>query len=244
MEDERNYEAEAMEQGWVGKADWKGDPDKHVDAKVFVERGEKISGILKSRLDKQEILIKGLQATNKKFGEYHKQTLEKTQQDNATRVAELEAELAQAITDGDGQAYTKVNREISNIRSEPVPIDDSAAWGQLAQAWANENQWYADNPKLRRYADGISDEIRAAGYDGQAYFSELTRQVKSDFPEEFKNPNKSRPTGAETEGEPAPSSKARTYDNLPADAKKACDGFVADGFMTQKDYVKQFEFED
>ncbi len=243
MEDDRDYETEALEQGWVGKADWKGDPDKHVDAKIFVERGEKIAGILKSRLDKQEIQIQGLQASNKKFGEYHKQTLEKTQQDNQVRVAELESELAQAITDSDGQAYTKVNREINSIKSEVAPPNDDAAWGQLVQSWANDNQWYADNPKLRRYADDISDRIRT-DYDGKSYFLELTREVKEAFPEEFKNPNKSRPAGAETEGEQVPSSKARTYDNLPADAKKACSGFVADGFMTQEEYVKQYEFED
>jgi hypothetical protein len=35
-------------------------------------------------------------------------------------------------------------------------------------------------------------------------------------------------------------SKAETYDNLPADAKAACDDFVKQGFMKREDYVKQY----
>lgn len=244
MEDERDYEQEASEQGWVEKDAWKGDPEKHTDAKTFVERGDKIAGILKSRLDKQDSQIKNLQESNKQFGEYHKQTLAKTEQANATRVAALEAELEQAITDGDGQAYTKVNREINDLRTNAAPTDDAQAWNQMAQAWAGQNQWYADNSKLATYADGISDQLRNEGYNGQAYFSELSRRVKEDFPEEFKNPNKSRPNGVDEGGQVDTNSKARTYDALDADAKKACDGFVADGFMTQDEYVKQYEFED
>ncbi len=113
----------------------------------------------------------------------------------------------------------------------------------MVQAWAGQNEWYSTNQKLATYADGLSDVLRNEGYTGQAYFSELSRRVKADHPEEFKNPNKSKPSGVDI-GSQVSDSKAKTYDALPADAKKACDGFVADGFMTQEDYVEQFEFED
>lgn len=244
MDDERDYEAEAQEQGWVDKDAWKGDPEKHTDAKTFVERGEKIAGILKSRLDKQDSQIKSLQESNRKFGEYHKQTLAKTEQDNATRVAALEAELEQAVTDGDGLAFSKANREINDLRENYAPTDDANAWNQMVQAWAGQNEWYSTNPKLATYADGLSDQLRNEGYNGQAYFSELTRRVKADNPEEFKNPNRDRPNGVDVGGSQVSESKAKTYDALDAEAKRACDGFVADGFMTQDEYVKQYEFED
>ena len=241
--EERNYEAEAKEQGW--NPDYDG-PNK-TDAQTFVERGEKIAGILKSRLDKQEAQIAQLQETHQKFGEYHKQTLEKQRKQAEARIASLEEKLAQSITDGDGQAYTQINREIDSLKSNQAqdPTDDMAAWQRLSQGWINENEWYAKNPKLAAYADGISDRIRAEGFNGTAYFSELTRRVKEDFPEEFTNPNKAKGNTVEDGGQLSTgSSKEHTYENLDAEAKRACDDFVKGGFMTREDYVKQYEWED
>jgi len=236
MDEVRDYENEAMQQGWVGKADWKGDPDKHVDAKVFVERGEKIAGIMKSRIER-------LEASNRQFGEYHKKTLEQEQKRNAERVADLEGKLAQAITDGDGQAYTQIQREVNSLRSDPVP-DDVREWGRISQEWANENGWYADNPKLQTYADGLAQQIDNEGFTGKARFDEITRRVKSTFPDEFTNPNKSKASAVEDSGKPASDSKAQSYDNLPPASKAACDDFVKQGFMTREDYVKTYEWED
>ena len=246
MSEERDYTAEASEQGWTPKEDWKGPEDKWTDAKTFVERGEKIAGILKSKVDRLEHRVENLTESNKKFGEYHKQTLETQRKKNAEKIAELEGQLAQSITDGDGQAYTRTRNEIESIKSSQVePTDDAEAWNQMAQSWASENKWYAENRKLARYADGLSDEIRAEGYVGQAYFNELTRRVQEDFPDEFKNPNKSKPGGVEEGGQlSTTNSKAHTYENLPPDAKAACDDFVKDGFMKREDFIKQYEWDE
>jgi hypothetical protein len=243
MEEERNYEEEAVAQGW--NPDFDG--PKKVDAKTFVEKGDKIAGILKSRLDKQDAQIKGLQDSNQKFGEYHKKTLETQTRQTAEKVAGLEAELAQAVTDGDGQRYTKTKNEIKSLEQDAVPngSDGEAEWARLSHEWGTENRWYSENPKLRRYADGLADEVRYEGYDGKAYFSELTRRVKADFPDDFTNPNKTRASGVEGDGQPATkTSKARSYDNLPPDAKAACSSFAKDGFMSVEDYVNAYEWED
>jgi len=244
--EERNFEAEASEQGWTPKENWKGPEEKWTDAQTFVERGEQIAGILKSKNAKLEGRIHNLEESNKKFGEYHKKTLETQQRKDAEKIQELEGQLAQAITDGDGQAYTRYNREIDTLKSEQVvPTDDQQLWAQMSQSWVAENPWYTENHKLARYADGVSDEIRAEGYNGQAYFSELTRRVHADFPEEFKNPNKEKANAVSEGGQRSTgNSKAKSYDTLPADAKAACDDFVNQGFMTKEQYLESYEFED
>jgi len=241
MEVERDYETEAKEQGFNANYDG---PNK-VDAKTFVERGEKIAGILKTRLDKQESQIESLQESNRQFGEYHKQTLDAQRKKDAGTIADLKAKVAQAVTDGDGQAYTKYSNDIDSIQAnQQAPTDDAQAWNQLSQRWASENKWYADNPKLSAYADGISDRLRGEGYTGQSYFSELTRRVQEDFPDEFTNPNRSMASSVEAGGDRGTTSEAGNYDSLPADAKAACDDFVKQGFMTQEDYVRNFEFDE
>ena len=123
---ERDYVAEAEEQGWK--------EDGPLDAQAFVEKGEKIAGILKSKNDRLENRIESLEQSNRQFGEYHKQTLEKQKQKNSERISELEGDLAQAITDSDGSAAVKTQREIDSLREEDVsPPDDAQAWAQLPQ---------------------------------------------------------------------------------------------------------------
>jgi len=239
VSEERDYEAEAVEQGW--NADFDG-PNK-TDAKTFVERGEQIAGILKSKNKKLEDRVHKLEAANVQFGEYHKQTLETQKKKTAEQVEELEEQLAQAITDGDGQAYTLHRKQIQSLKAEPV-TSDLNVYAQMAQEWVSENKWYTDNPKLATFADGLSERVAGSGFSGQAYFSELTRQVMEAFPEEFKNPAKSAAQAVETGGSVSTgNSKAKTYDNLPDEDKAACDDFVSQGFMTREDYVKVYEWE-
>ena len=241
MEEERNYEEEATEQGWNPNYDG----DNKTDAKTFVEKGEKIAGIANKRVHTLEDKIRRLEDSNKQFGEYHKQTLEQQRKVAEKQIHTLQAEVAQAITDGDGQAYTRASNEIDNLKAASTPVNDQDQWAQMSQRWVGENQWYSTNRKLGRFADGIAEEVIADGYQGAAYFSELTKRVQDEFPEEFKNPNQSRPTGVEASGElSTTTSKAKNYKNLPADAKAACDGFVKEGFMTREAYVESYEFED
>ncbi len=238
----RDYESEATEQGW--NPDFDG-PNK-TDAKTFVEKGERIAGIANKKNKKLEHRIEHLEDANRKFGEYHKETIAQQQQKNAERVAELEAKVAQAITDGDGQEYTRANREIETLKSNTVaPTDDAQAWAVMTQEWIGDNKWYQDNPKLAAYADGVSDRIRAQGYTGNAYFSELTANVMETFPDEFEAPKKAAASAVESPGQLSTpvSSKDRTYDNLDPTSKAACDDFVKQGFMTQDDYLSTYEWE-
>jgi len=239
---ERDYEAEAKEQGW--NPDYDG-PNKR-SAQEFVEKGDQIAGILKSKVDRLERNVASLTNSNREFGEYHKKIIDSERRKNAERISELQSQIGQSITDGDGQAYKRLNGEIEEIRRLEEPAQsDADAWNTLSQGWAAENQWYATNSKLATYADGVSDQIRAQGYTGPAYFAELTRRVKEDNPEEFKNPKKTTPQGVEDEGGDSGSSKGtKTFKDLPADAKAQCKEFVADGFMTTADYVSQYEFDD
>ena len=246
---DRDYEQEAREQGWKPKDEWTGPDDKWTDAETFVDKGDKIAGILKSRLDRQDQQIQKLQTDNKEYGEYQKTLRDKDKAKNATLLAELEALRATAITDADGAEFTRVDREIQQVRDDlntPDPkVNGETELNVLAQAWLLNNSWYNTNNKLQTYADGLAEKVEAEGYRDQAYFTELTRRVQEAFPEEFQNKRQTQSNTVESGGElDTVDSKARTYENLPADAKTACDRFVASGLTTKEAYVETYEFED
>ena len=239
MSEERDYEAEAIADGW--NPNFEGEGKK--DAKTFVEDGEKISGMLKSKIGRLEDRIDSQSHTFAEFKQYTDRQREKDAKENQRLVSELEKVKAQAITDGDGIAAVQADRDIQSLQvDEP---QESKVYSQMAQDWAADNKWYATNQKLGRFADGIADQIISQGYTGQAYFNELTRQVKETFPEEFKNPNRQKAGTVEDGGaKEVTDSKAKTWANLPEEAKAAAKRFERDipGY-DRKDYVANYEWE-
>jgi len=242
MSDDRDWEAEARAGGWQPEPE-NVPEEKRVDAKTFVERGEKIAGVMKSKVERLESRVEELARTNSEFQKYHKETLEKERQRAQMRIAELEAERAQAITEGDGTRFTKVEKELSDLKTVTEP--SRTAYNDLANAWVAENKWYTTNEKLGAFADGIAERVQAAGYVGQAYFSELTRRVKEAFPEEFKNPARSQPSAVESDTvRESDDPKPKSYQSLPADAKAQCDKFVKNipGF-TREQFLAEYDWE-
>ncbi len=242
MSDERDYEKEALADGW--NPDFDGPSKK--DAKTFVEDGEKISGMLKGKIGRLEERIDSLTQSNADFKQYTDKQINKELAKNKELIVELEKTKAQAITDGDGIKAVQADREIQDLQVQTQPEN-----GQLANVegdkWFASNDWYAKNPVLHAQADGFADQLRAQGYDDQSalFFNELTSRVKDAHPKEFGNPNRQRAGTVETEGtKEVTDSKAETWANLPADAKAAAKRFEKDipGF-SKDDYVAQYEWE-
>ena len=234
-----SVEDQAKEQGWVPKEEWKGPPEKWTDAANFVEKGEKVAGILKSRVDRQSKEIEKLKSVNTEYGQFMQKSMDSQKQASEARISELEKELARSVSEGDGEKFTRLNREIQTERQ-----DMSNVRNPQADVWLANNEWYNTDRELHDYADRIADGIVAEGYTGPAYWSELTRRVKENNPDKFANPNKQGANSVESGGEKAPVNKAeKSYDNLPDYAKQACDSFVSSGITTQEDYIKNFEWD-
>lgn len=239
---DRDYEQEASAEGWKPDKEDMADPSRWVDAKTFVERGEKISGILKSKVDRQGHEIEKLKRANQKFGEYHRKTIDRERKEAEGKIMHLETMLAEAVDAGDGQTFTKVNRQIDNLKAnmpQEVP-DEPYSMDPVEGQWLTENPWYNSDPALRAQADGISDVVSGEGYQGKARLDEITRRVKETFPDKFGNPNRGKEdkTGGGSPVADAP--KEKTYKSMDKEAKDACDSFVAEGFITKEEYVKQY----
>lgn len=229
---DRDFETEAAEDGWQPLEQWKGAPEKWVDAKTFVERGEQFLPIVNAKnrklTEKVENLtakIADLESGSAEFRKFHEQAIAGAKRERDQAIKDLEAERQRAVSEGDGEAFARADRQLQELRSEPetppqAPPD--------MQAWLTENSWYQTDPKLAAIADGLSDVVKRdhPHLKGRAFLDKLTEIVKAEVPHKFTNTRRETP-GAEGNGNtPPPRKKERTYADLPQDAKTACDKFV------------------
>jgi hypothetical protein len=245
-DEERDFEAEASKEGWAPQEQWKGDPDKWKTAEQFVKDGENINGILKSRVGKLEERVSEVLNSNRQLNELSKRALAKEKAENERLLDELAAARKQAVTDGDGDAFERADREIQNLRNFNTP-EGPQPLPPAAQEWIAKNDWYGKNDTLSIQADGIADRLRAQGFDDTSpvYFAELTKRVQEAFPNEFENPKRNRPNGVESGGtKSVKDSGKKTFDDLPKEAKDQLALFQRDiPDFKKEDYLSQYEWE-
>lgn len=249
MSQENDFEARAREDGWMPESEWKGDPAKWIPAEEFVKRGENFLPIVNAKLRKErertaklEADVNELREGNKQFLQFHEQTLAKEKKEREKAIADLEAERKKAITEGDGDAFDRADKKLQEARTAPPP--KPAGPSPDMQAWLIENPWYTTDKKLQKMADGLSDILaeESPTLKGRAFLDKLAELVKAEVPHKFLNPRREQVTTENNERK-TPSQKGRTYDDLPADAKAACDKFVKTmpGF-TKEAYIQHYDW--
>ena len=240
MTEERDFVAEATRQGWR--------EDGPLDAQAFVEKGDEIAGVVKKHNKELKTRIEQLEQSNREFGKYQSNLLKKEKAKSADALQELEAARAEAINAGDGQEFTRLDKEIDRTKqtmNEPEPgFISEEQWGQMTSSWLGKNNWYNEDPILQTFADGLVDKITSEGYTGANYYTEVTRRTKEAFPDKFSNPKKDKANGVEAGRTQDTVSKAKehSYDNLDKESQAACDRFVADGLITEKEYVESYDW--
>lgn len=236
-----NVEEQARGMGWVPEEEFKGDPPKHgfKTAQEFIDAEKDILPVVQSKVERIEKELADSKKANLQFGEFFKDYKQREEKEKKGLREELQQVKQQAVTDGDGEAFIKAERELADLDPEPQQMTP------VQSGWLQDNKWYGTDENLTVFADGMAERLVGQGYTDQspAYFEELSKRVKAFSPDQFGNPNRDKPGTVETATEKA-ASKSKSYESLPPEARKACDSFVKQGFMTQEDYVKTFEWEE
>ena len=238
----------ARESGWRPKEEFRGDPEKWVEADIWVSRGENFLPIIKADRDRARSEVQELRAKTKELADLLAASQEaigalKEHQTAATKrqvqLAEtaLRQRLIAARESGNLDEELAVQDELAEIRqgreaaaapapkpaaapAPAAPVEDPAT-----TAWIESNSWFKSNGRKRGYAMGVADEIRndpaTKDLKGRDFFAELDRRLADDPVINPPAPNKF------ADGKPAGSSGRTThkqgYADLPADAKAACD---------------------
>lgn len=250
-------EVEARKFGWVPQEEFAGPPEKWRDAETFLERGKEINGFLRKDLNKLadynkklEVELSELKQTMKEFAAFHQET-EKRAYERAQR--ELREAKKQAIAEGDGERVIEIEEQQEKLKAidpdkkapkvSETPVEIRPALQAQFDEWRTKNTWYGTDEDLSIYADAVGTKLRQTNPEliGADYLAAVEQKVKATFPQKFQRRQANVDGGGESGASASSKSKAgKRYQDLPPEAKKACDKFVRDKLLTQEEYVKQY----
>lgn len=267
---ERNYAAEAAKMGHVPKEKWTGDPDKWVEPQEFVERAEQVLPIIRQQkraLEEEVRSLKAEQAQMKKdtvqFAEFVEGAAKREREALEAKLADALAERAEAVTSGDGVAFTKADKKVEDIKEEAVkaakpntPAPNKEEVHPDLADWLKNNPWYEANEEIRTEANLIATAMQVnakkKGIDlnGKKLFDAVAAKMAKLYPEDVVLEETAQRSSVETgrDSEPPAGERprrggAKTYSNLPADAKATCERYIANAWIGKKkpeDFRKEF----
>jgi len=229
-------EQKAMENGWVPKDQWDGDPDEWRDARSFNDRGElfkKIEDVGRTNKELKKALA-DLQSHHAKVREVeYKRALDS-----------LKAQKVTALEEGDAKAIVDIDDRIELVKNEQrklqeTPITQSEA-NPVFVNWTERNKWYNTDEDARIYADGFGRKLALAGKEPEEVLKEVEQQVKKVFPQLFRNPNRDKPGTVESSSGKGGKSSGETY-QLSDDERRVMQRFVRQGVMSEKEYIAEIK---
>lgn len=239
----------ATKQGWTDRDEWRGDPEKWVSAQEFLERGERYVPILKERFANLESKYDEQAETFKKFVKFQEEKEERIRKEAYEQaLQDAEERQRKAFNDGDEDAFNKARADEAKIREERVKPQESPerpAEHPDFKGWVNDNSWYTDSRAARALADEIGRELgQTSNLNGRAFFDAVKAEVQKEMPQLFENPNRRRAASVEGANNGGGGKRnGKTYSDLPAEAKRACDDFCATiPNYTKEKYLKDYDW--
>jgi hypothetical protein len=247
-------EKEARIFGWRPAEEFDGPAERWKPADEFLEEGKRINGFLRKDLDKlrneltkRDNTLLEMQQTIQQFAQFHQET-EVRAFERAKK--ELKDARKAALRENDGDLVVEIEERLEQLGDTPpaapmrqtssgAPSQPDPVWA----AWVSENKWFTENQKLRAITNGYADIVRAESSDlkGIQFLEEVKRRVQEDFPEHFRSEGSRRPNAVGGSGESRQGVGKKSFADLPADAKEACDKFVKQKLIPSREaYVRDY----
>lgn len=209
----------ATRKGWVPKAEYTGDPAKWVDAKTFVERGERFNHNLQRELAIVKGKLEAFEGTKQAFIKFHEETVKKKDEELASAITRLRVERSEAIGDGEHETAVALEDRIELLQQErkdikAIPTEQATADAAkdrkpgpnpedpVLLEWIDDgNQWFNTDPQLRAYAVAVGEDLITKGETvrGRKFLDKVASLMAEEFPRKF-----AKLTAAVTEGLPNP----------------------------------------
>lgn len=245
-------EGRARQYGWRPKEEWRGHPDKWLPADAFNEKGEQISRLLSVKTKRQEELLarqaaklEELNATLSDFKIHHERTISQERKAHKAQLEAAKAEKDHADQQGDFDAYKSAESKVRELEASPPPDEKHAPQtpNHEITAFISRNAWFTTSPEMNASAVAFSTalEKKSPSLSLTENLTKTEEGIKRMYPEKFGNPRRSQEQAVESGSIPSSGGVNKPgYSSLPGDAKSACDRFVKNGLMTQKQYVDEY----
>lgn len=235
-------EQKALEMGWRPKSEFEGDEDDFIDATEFVRR--------KPLFEKIDHVGKELRETRKalKALQEHHQKVKEAEYQNALK--QLRAEKKQALEEGDADRLIEIDEQIAEAKAADVAVrtqiqQEASKPHPNFVAWVQKNQWYQSDVELRSVADQIGTAYAAKNPETNPddVLKYVEQRIKKLYPENFRNPNRERPSAVEGRTQTQAHEKKDGISDYPLtdEERKVMNTFIRQGIMTKEEYIKDLK---
>lgn len=250
---ERDWEAEARQTGWVPKEEFRGDPQKWIDAQSYVQKGEtfipllrKSNSELKNRLggveEELQTTRRMLQAATQAIQELKEDSRENTLESAQTRKEQLYDAIAAAREAGNVRQELELREQLDDVNQEirqaktkpaaqPASNGEDRPWERnpIHQQFMKDNPWFGVDQEKTNIALGYMNYLNTnpemKGMSPQERYNAIDKRIRDLYPSS--NPRRSGPSRVEG-GRPSGGGGRGTdggprFDDLPAAAREQCD---------------------
>lgn len=227
-------EVKARSMGWHPREEYRGDPEKFVDAQEFLDNGERVLPIIRSQNRKLETEVSALRSTlaekdaaisslSTSIEELKKFQQEEVKRQVKEERARLKAEIREARQEGDDKRVDQLELELEEVK-EPTPAPPAPKTPQSQPltpeflAWKGENPWFETDLRKTALAIGIATDLRrtSPSLTGAAFFAKVSEELNSYF---APPPAPPKSEGGSSRGANGSGGGGKGFRDLPAEAK-------------------------
>lgn len=222
----------ARKQGWSPKEDWKGDPDKWVDAEQFLDNTAAINKALRKQVKDHANQIDGVNRAAQKAIETARQKA----------IADARRELAQAAEEG--------NVEESLAAAERLAQASQQTGEATADKFKQKNPWFGQDTAATKWARAAAQVVADDGGSPSEQLEAAEQAVREKYPKLFDDAPGDSPSRPASKAPPAvqggqratqTAPRAKTWASIPpsiqAQAEKA---YISKGMLTRDEYAKTY----
>lgn len=255
-------ESQATRQGWVPRDKYKGDAKKWVDAKTFVERGERFTSNLQQEISALRTEVESFKGTKAAFIKFHEETVARKDTELKEAIANLRVQRSAAQQDGEHETVVQIEDRIDLLKEQQkelkAPIETPVAAAAkpgldmnnpVLTEWIDEdNQWFRDEPKLRDYAIAVGEGLIENGETvrGRPFLDKVAEIMRRDFPRRFKPQSSTIGEMGSAVGSSSRSSGAggnaagKTERDLPPEDQALMRQFIKEGWTTKDKFLASY----
>jgi len=241
-------EVKAREMGWAPKEEFRGDPEKWIDAETFVKRGEELMPLLKAnnkRLSDDLNAVRSELRETKDLLKASAESIEALKEFNSNIVRreakekqkELKEALVEAKREGDVEKEVEITEQLQEHTAALKDAEKKAGNGEGKpkessaddytqnpdwKAWVKENEWFSRDKRKTALALGIADDLKSnpetANLTGKAFLDKVSEEVEKIFGGPRTGLDK-----VEGGGRGTSKGGGKSFADLPEEARQACE---------------------